>query len=894
MKKNLLLPLCLAAALAPPTFASATYRSVDLSTLKSTAGLDARRENAWLDESRTEVECASGDAATALAVPDRVRQIVIFKTDDAGDIRGRISVKIYDPQVRRYVTLAKPFTLTSAKLTPAAPAEYDAAKAAYYSRLIDGGIPGEGWFRHQRDRLALRPRDGDVVTRRGNRRNDDALALFTGSEAIRENLQLDRPLRVNAGKSGRTVEIGIIPGITVKEFDWSRITAPGEVRLDPLARCIPCDQHVVFFKSFSGMMSLLDEADARGTPLITAAIPRSEDAKTKERYARQLCLDANEFARLAGPHLVKSVAFTGSDLLLPSGSDVGIVFEAVNADLLTGFLRAKQAVAMKSLPGVKALAGETAGVKWEGVADASRTLSSYVAAKDGVVFLANSPVQLRRLIETSEGKSPALSSLPEYKFFRQRHVLDAADESAFAYLSDATIRRWCSPRWRILSARRAAAAAALNVEASAGVTNPGAPAPVSAEFGSLAFLTPVAELECDRVSPEEANAYATWRDAYQRGWREFFDPVAVKLTSDEHALSADVTVMPLILGSDYSRMIALARGGEIRPDSCDGRPGAVLQYALAIDPKSPEIRSLGAMFGGRNSDDDNALGALKPNPLAWLGTAFSLRLDRDPVLAELEKVAAEKGTDSEEFIRLIDRSASRLPVALWADNRDSASLAFFLTTLRGLSESSAPGMLHWTNTTYLKNTYVTVSTASSSEAGDAFFRNMKLHYHAGPKALFVTLSESVMKSYLDSLASETTPKPWLGKHAGLRASSEALGILEMLSLDSRKEVVREASWAALPILNELHRAAPDKDPAALYEKLWGARLTCPAGGEYRWNSTTESMESTVTGSPVAPKDFKPAPALPGIASGEFGLTFENDGVNARLRLDRTTAPARTK
>ena len=888
MKKSLLLPLFLAASAAPALFGESVCRTIDRARLEKLTGAEEVR--IWQSHDTVRVECSgSDDAAVPVDFDRETESRVLFKSEGAGDIRGRLYEKYYDSKLSRYVTTAKPFTIPASELKPAASADFDKAKAEYYSYLINTGVPGEGWFRYQRDRFSPGAKTAAPRFNRWTRRNetDEMFALFTGSEAIRENLQLDRPLRVNADKSGRTLPLSGIAGITVKEFDWAKVTKSGEVALDPLAACIPHDQHVVFFKGFIGMLALLDEADARGTPLLTTAIPRSEDARTKERYARQLCLETTEFARLAGPHLVKSVAFTGSDLLLPSGSDVGVVFESLNSGVLTGFIRAKQALAAKADAGCKLLSGEIDGVKWDGVANATRTISSYVAERNGVVFLSNSTTQLRSLIGAASGATPALSSLPEYKFFRQRYDRDAADESALSYLSDATIRRWCGPRWRILSARRAEAAAAMTAAASAGVANPAAPAPASEEFGSLAFLTPVAELACDTVTPAESQAYATWRDAYQRGWREFFDPIGVRLSSDAKGLRADVTVMPLILGSDYARMTAFTRGGEIRADSCDGRPGAVLQYAMAIDPASPEIRSFEGMLGGRHRDENAVAKALRPRPLAWLGTALSWRVDGGSELDALCAVAAKHGSGSSEFEHALKERLSRLPVSLWVDNRDAASLAFFLTALRGLSESSAPGLLLWTNTEYSKNTYVTLSSARNS--GD-FLNSAKLHYHAGPKALFVTLSEEVMKSYLDSLSVEAKPvKPWLGKHAGLRVSPRALEVLDMLSRDTRVERLREASWAALPVLNELHRAAPGVDADELYEKLWGVRLVCPAGGSYVWNERLGTMESTATGSPAEPKDVKPAPFLPGIASGEFGLTFENDGVRARLELERDPA-----
>jgi hypothetical protein len=47
------------------------------------------------------------------------------------------------------------------------------------------------------------------------------------------------------------------------------------------------------------------------------------------------------------------------------------------------------------------------------------------------------------------------------------------------------------------------------------------------------------------------------------------------------------------------------------------------------------------------------------------------------------------------------------------------------------------------------------------------------------------------------------------------------------------------------------------------------------------------MESTVFGSPAQPKEGTTTRSLlTGILRGNFGLTFENDGLRARAALDR--------
>ena len=94
-------------------------------------------------------------------------------------------------------------------------------------------------------------------------------------------------------------------------------------------------------------------------------------------------------------------------------------------------------------------------------------------------------------------------------------------------------------------------------------------------------------------------------------------------------------------------------------------------------------------------------------------------------------------------------------------------------------------------------------------------------------------------------------------------------------------------WDNLPILNQWKRLYPDRDPVAVHRQVWGVTLLCPGGGKYVWNEKYRTMESTVYGHPGQPKEGPPAPpVLSGFASGDFGLTLENQGLRARVELRR--------
>lgn len=66
-------------------------------------------------------------------------------------------------------------------------------------------------------------------------------------------------------------------------------------------------------------------------------------------------------------------------------------------------------------------------------------------------------------------------------------------------------------------------------------------------------------------------------------------------------------------------------------------------------------------------------------------------------------------------------------------------------------------------------------------------------------------------------------------------------------------------------------------------------LALPRGGTYAWNEEWRTMESTVYGHPGQPKAGRPAPPqLSRLLSGNFGVTFEQGGLRARVVLQRET------
>lgn len=844
------------------------------------------------------------------AAEGRFGSRIAMRVPQRREIRG----KLYFPKTDQSGVDELTFRVPAGEGRPAFKDAFLRTKQAHYERLGAANLPGAAWFRHQArsaaEALGDRREEAQALRRRffGLSQATDlesTYALFSGGRAVSENLQLDRVLPESRPDQA-TLPLETLEGITVREFDWSKLTENLQPALDPLASLIPDDQHALLFPSFAAVLHLIDAAGEQGTPVLRAAEPRAEDALTRERYQRQLCLPLGEAERLFGSQLVQSVAITGGDPYFRTGADVAVLLEAKNPAILRKTIDARVAIRLQENPHAKPVAGEIHGIAYAGARSPGRDISCYVASLDGVVVVANSPRQLERIVAVHRGHASALASLPEFKFFRDRYPRAAAEETALLMISDKTIRRWCGPKWRIAASRRTRAAAVMaevqaahlerlvaqkvnreEVQAAFWVPEADhftltADGVRSSVYGDLHFQTPISELDLAYVTQEEANLYRRWRDGYQGNWSNFFDPIAVRFSVAPDKLAVDLTVMPLIDNTEYRRLTDVSRGARLAPATGDPHPEALIHGALALNPESEAMKSYGNF----------AASLVKISPLSWIGDSVAVYADSDPYWKDL--AAAE---DRDDFL---GDNVHRLPVALHVSVRSGLRLTAFLTALRGFIEQTAPGMIQWETKTHHDEHYVKIASSpqARSQMGGALER-LAIYYAASGQGLTVTLNESVLHRALERQKARRevgeTPKggdegppSWLGGNLGLRVSNDALAIIQTASGEQYRRAMQTRAWGNLPILNEWRRRFPDHDPLTLHAQFWGVRPVCPGGGRYVWNERWSTYESTVYGHPGHPKPGPDLPAsLQDVNSANFGVTFEEHGLRGRVELSLT-------
>jgi len=787
------------------------------------------------------------------------------------------------------------------------------------ARLALLGLPGKPCFDARARGLAAydaelaRVRNGGSGVDGAPPGDDDftrTFELFSGGRALQENLQVDRMRGVTAAGAA-TVAVDSITGITIEAVDFAKklegVAAP---RIEPLAAWVPADQIYVGFPSFTAMTRLLDEMQRRGDSLVQALEPRGEDARTRARLERQLCLSTSLAARLLGPAVVKSVAFTAADPYLREGTDVALLFECLATLPIEQRLALERAQAGTSIAGCVVDDFDHAGTRCSGLRSPDRRVSSYSATVGDVVLVANSRAALSRLIDAHAGALAVHAKSDEFRFFRTRYPLAPERDAALIVLSDAFLRRFCGPAWRIAESRRlrcAAVQSRLEGLRAAGATEdaqtlaqreqlacPGDPAatfsfvPGGARcslHGGAGFMTPVAETPVTLATPAERDAYAAFRDRYQSYWRRYFDPIAIEIAPGE-PLAVDMTVMPLIASSDYSEFRDFAYGGgELSEKSGDPHPDSIAHMILHVNPESRTIQELTGFLG--------SMPGMHLKGVPWLGDSVEFFVDDSPLLDELARADDPKAA--------FENHVAELPVALRVAVREPLSFALFLSALRALVESSLPGATTWETRQHGDLPYVVVRGNENAAEGLGDLAKIRICYGTVAGGCCFTLDEKVLQRALDRATARAkaaappaaplpSSSPWLGGHVAMSIDVQrALAVVPPLMSGFGEPAEHDAAlcFSNLPALDAWHARDAGVDPVEQHADLFGVALVCPAGGTYAWDAALGAVACSKHGHPLAPKRVdEPPRAIADLRRLAAGITFEEQGVRVRVQAER--------
>ncbi|MGE4160062.1 MAG: hypothetical protein AB7F75_13320, partial [Planctomycetota bacterium] len=227
--------------------------------------------------------------------------------------------------------------------------------------------------------------------------------------------------------------------------------------------------------------------------------------------------------------------------------------------------------------------------------------------QEGDVAILVSHESLLKAILAARSSGGTMAKAPDYEYIRRLQPRSEG-ELAFIFFSDDAMRKWLSPRWKILERRRMLALMKMTdaklgdllgekIEAASSTTS---------EYGQPWSMTPVADLPFDKISNTEAAAYASFLSDYSNYWSRYFDPIGIQVLEEGKILRVKTVVLPLIQDGYYDEAQKMLAGLEPQP-AAGAAEGELFSVSCKV-PKREILRPV--MLMGNSSEGGKAFNAL--------------------------------------------------------------------------------------------------------------------------------------------------------------------------------------------------------------------------------------------------------------------------------------------
>lgn len=421
------------------------------------------------------------------------------------------------------------------------------------------------------------------------RTTPDLYSVFTGAAAIQETLQLDAMRQVQHVAEVYNLPAKELQGPTIESHPFGKMLEGRKFQRFPLAKIVPPDFYYLHATSIQSLLMLTEEGKEWGTHFLRHYLTSGRDILLKEKYQDQLNFKVNPFLRPFYSMVVNSVAVVGSDLYVTEGSDITMLFDLKQPQEFREKFESYRDSFQRAYPEAQKNILYYGNFQIETLITAQRELSSYlVYPRRNLAIVSNSLVALHKILDTYSEKTPSLHDTEEFKYIRSVFPAGKETESVFIYLSDPFIRNLVGPKSKILEQRRVRVVNTLEMIQNAALlhllekgkladslsnlvqegylqehyllcpfggtyTLENGITPVSSVLGTQNFLTPISELPFETISAREKQEYRRFLSDYNNYWREFFDPIGVRILF-QNGLKVETIILPLINNSLYQNL----------------------------------------------------------------------------------------------------------------------------------------------------------------------------------------------------------------------------------------------------------------------------------------------------------------------------------------------------
>jgi hypothetical protein len=729
-------------------------------------------------------------------------------------------------------------------------------------------------------------------------RPGDSLTMFSllgGRAAVEETLQL-QGLSISKQDQEATIDVASLRGVEVKAHPYAKMLADEPGGRLALANVVPPDRLFVYVAKPEAIPPFLD----KGSDFLAAAgaglTGNRLDYDLKNRYLQRLGVDQRTLDALLRSGVIRDMAVTVPDLFFIEGTDITVVLRLTQPKLL---IRMLSLLSIRGVSDERVLTLKTPDGR-----------PAYWAMRGDILCISSQRDEIDGVLKLIENEGEgSLGRSAEFRYMLTQLPVQK-ETRMFVYFSDPFVRRLVGPRVKLAQRRRIQASADLETLTARsllsrldGVRQINSVAELinmkylpkgfsteeysiddqdvarSKTYGTLTRLKTLTEVPIERVTPAEAKAYKQYVDNYSRYWRQFFDPIAIRLNdTDDGSLELTTFILPLIDSSIYNRLReALLRHEDEQPLAVPRiEPTPVLQFSMNVSDRTWQqiAGGFGEMF--------EQYGGASPALLDDLGPGVHLAIfDADPVitLGSGDVMGAFGGN----VLRAGGNEMMMIPAALSLLTRRSTILVETRNpqrTARYLRQAATVGAI--------RDGWFEVSFYQVDDR-DSWVWTMSIE-----GVIKLRFGVEVVDRYLviRNIPWSTQDRVVEVKDASLNGASLAVWPsacrLQLPGLfASAADQERRATMSGLGRLYPLVVAGSGVDVAAeRHAKLFGFRPLHPAGGQWRWEN--RNLTSSVYGSALRQRQpgydpSRPFGLMQAIEKMELTMQFEDAGLRSKIR-----------
>ncbi|MCO4813015.1 MAG: HEAT repeat domain-containing protein [Gammaproteobacteria bacterium] len=476
------------------------------------------------------------------------------------------------------------------------------------------------WLARHEALYGLRP-DEDLQTARSEAvRQASYLDVMGGRAAIRESMQLELISNPVAGQNETaTTSVDDVSEVRVSSHPFDDMLKDSEAPITrvELAEFVPDDRFFAWFRDVGALREVLDGAVGQFMRFESSLAVKSIEYKLGERYGERLGLSGIVLDQIEALNAIAEFTIVSRDLFFIDGADISIVARLTSPTLT------------RSVLDVLGL-----DVPADGIVETHTTNNGndlYWTLRGDVLLLGTSRYEIDRMLALSPKRDKgSLGNSSEFLYMQQQLAIGDTTQ-AYLYFSDPFIRHLVSPEVKIAQLRRVQARAEMeilvagamlylldghrNVPSKQQLINRGYLPRYfedrdytlgedlivsSPTWGTIAKMKPLDEAGIVAITKTEADTYNRFVQNYTRYWRQFFDPIAIRLdAAGNNNYEMQSFILPLLDSRIYNEvkdaLVTRETGQDLRIPSVTPVPSMMFSMNLNDDLRvelSQEIADL--------------------------------------------------------------------------------------------------------------------------------------------------------------------------------------------------------------------------------------------------------------------------------------------------------------